>query len=83
MHDLVADDADGAEKTGMSANRIACATMAGAVILAFALFIAAIITRNLWLSLALGSAGALTFGYAVLCLRGSHKNLPQDNQDEL
>jgi hypothetical protein len=81
MHDLVAVDADGAEKTGMSANRIA--TMAGAVIVAFALFIAAIIARNFWLSLALGSAGALTFGYAVLCLRGSRKNLPQDNQDEL
>jgi hypothetical protein len=48
------------------------------IILAFALFIGAIIARNFWLSLALGLAGVLTFAHAVLVLRKSRKGLPDE-----
>jgi len=57
-------------------------TSAGIVvplILAFALFICAIIARNFWLSLGLGFAGALTFAYAVIILREARKRLRDEN----
>ena len=50
------------------------------VIVAFALFIIAIIGRNFWLSLILGIAGAVTFAYAVFLLREYRKSLTSDEK---
>jgi uncharacterized protein (DUF58 family) len=52
-----------------------------AVIVAFALFVVAILARNFWLSLILGIAGAGAFAYAVLLLRQFRKRLPEDEKD--
>ena len=52
-----------------------------AVIVAFALFVVAIIARNFWLSLILGIAGAVDFAYAVFLLREYRKRLPEDEKD--
>jgi hypothetical protein len=54
--------------------------VAVAVIVAFALFIIAIIVRNFWLSLILGIAGAVTFAYAVFLLREYRKSLTSDEK---
>ena len=54
-----------------------------AMIVAFAAFVVAIITRNFWLSLALGVVGAAAFVYAVRRLRQYRKNLPEDDIDIL
>ena len=57
----------------MAGNPLPSSRIVVPLILAFALFIGAIIARNFWLSLVLGLAGALTFAYAVLVLRESAK----------
>ena len=51
------------------------------VIVAFALFVVAIIARNFWLSLILGIAGAVVFAYAVFLLREYRRRLPEDEKD--
>jgi hypothetical protein len=62
----------------MAGNPLPSSRIVVPLILAFALFIGAIIARNFWLSLVLGLAGALTFAYAVLVLRESRKGLPDE-----
>jgi uncharacterized membrane protein len=54
--------------------------VAVAVIVAFALFIVAIIVRNFWLSLILGIAGAVTIAYAVFLLREYRNSLTRDEK---
>jgi len=51
------------------------------VIVAFALFIGAIIARNFWLSVGLGIAGAITLAYAVFLLFEYRNSLPNDEKD--
>ena len=51
------------------------------VIVAFGLFIVAIIARNFSLSLILGIAGAITLAYAVFLLREYRKSLPNEGKD--
>ena len=54
--------------------------VAVAVIVAFALFIVAIIVRNFWLSLILGIAGVVTIASAVFLLREYRKSLTSDEK---
>ena len=54
--------------------------VAVAVIVAFALFIVAIIVRNFWLSLMVGIAGVLTTAHAVFLLREYRKSLTSDEK---
>ena len=64
----------------MARNPVPPSHVAVAVIIAFALFIVAIIVRNFWLSLIFGIAGAGTFAYAVFLLREYRKSLPNDEK---
>lgn len=67
----------------MARSALSCSTIVLPIVVAFALFIGAIIARDFWLSLALGIAGAGTFAYAVVLLRRARKVLPGDEQLEL
>lgn len=62
----------------MARNPVPPSNVAVAVIVAFALFIVAVIVRNFWLSLIFGIAGTVTFAYAVFLLHEYRKNLPND-----
>lgn len=66
---MVAGSADRAQRDAMKINPLPSPTIIGLVILALGLFIAAIVAQHFWLSLALGTAGALTFANAVFLLR--------------
>jgi len=62
----------------MTRNPVPPARIVVPLILAFALFIGAIIARDFWLSLGLGLGGALTFAYAVIVLREARKRLREE-----
>ena len=78
----LAAEADQVDRAAMARNPVPPSNVAVAVIVAFALFIAAIIVRNFWLSLILGIAGAVTFAYAVFLLREYRKSLTSDEKGE-
>jgi uncharacterized membrane protein len=64
----------------MARNPVPPSNVAVAVIVAFVLFIVAIIVRDFWLSLILGIAGAVTIAYAVFLLREYRKSLTRDEK---
>lgn len=53
----------------MSASPPSCSSIVFPISVASALFIGAIVAGNFWLSVALGTTGAIALGYAVLVLR--------------
>jgi threonine/homoserine/homoserine lactone efflux protein len=61
-------------------NVLSCSAIVVPTAVASAFFIAAIIAQNLWLSLALGIAGAATFAYAIFRLREMRKSSPKNKQ---
>ena|SRR5438270_12460459 len=77
----VAMEAYRVDRAGMARNSLPARNVVVVVIVAFALFVVAIITRNFWLSLILGIAGAFAFAYAAFLLREYRKRLPEDKKD--
>lgn len=71
----VADEGDPADKARMTASPPSCSSIVLPILVASALFIGAIIAGNFWLSVALGSTGAIALAYAVLVsARSTKKN---------
>jgi uncharacterized protein (DUF983 family) len=66
----------------MTGNPLPPSRIVVAVIVAFALFIGAIIAQNFWLSLVLGIAGAMTLACAVFLLLEHRKSLANDKKDK-
>ena len=70
----------GSTSAVMARKPVPPSNVAVAVIVAFALFIVAIIVRNFWLSLILGIAGVVTIASAVFLLREYRKSLTSDEK---
>lgn len=57
-----------------------CSSIVLPILVASALFIGAIIAGNFWLSVALGSTGAIALTYAVLVLRKARKRMTEEKK---
>ena len=55
-----------------------CSSIVFPIFVACALFIGAIIAGNFWLSVALGSTGAIALAYAVSVLREARKRMTDE-----
>ena len=76
----VADEADQADKARMTARPPSCSSIVLPILVASALFIGAIISGNIWLSLVLGSTGAIALAYTVSVLREAPKSMTDEKK---